>query len=338
MSFIFRNILVTGGAGFIGSHFILYALKKYGNIKIINLDKLTYAANLNHLDSVEQHTNYHFIQGDIGEAAQVTHLLLKYEIDTLINFAAETHVDRSIVDPFSFIHNNIQGTHHLLHCALQYWQKKFSLDPQRCRFHQISTDEVYGSLQMGDPAFAEHSPYQPNSPYAASKAAADHLVQAYHKTYGLPITISNCSNNYGNHQHREKLIPKIIQCCIEQQPIPLYKDGKNIRDWIFVEDHCNAIDHILQYGKIGQRYNVGGKNEMTNLHIAQLICKKMDPIFPENAPHERLITFVKDRPGHDFRYAINSQLLESTTGWRPSTRLDAMLHHLIHSKIPCYAN
>ncbi len=330
-------MLVTGGAGFIGSHFVLYALQKYPTLKIINLDKLTYAANLNNLNNVINHPNYKFVKGDICDSHLVAEILSRNKIDIIVNFAAETHVDRSIADPLPFIHSNIEGVYHLLNCAYLYWQEKFNLDPQLCRFHQISTDEVYGSLKLDEPAFTENSLYQPNSPYAASKASADHLIHAYHKTYGLPITISHCSNNYGSHQHQEKLIPKIIECCIEQISIPLYKDGRNIRDWIFVEDHCQAIDLILRHGIIGKHFNIGGCEEISNLGIAKLICQIMDKLVDENAPHERLITFVKDRPGHDFRYAINSDLLKSITGWQPKTRLKHALHQLIQSKMVTYA-
>ncbi len=337
MSFTPHKILITGGAGFIGSHFIIYLLQRYSDIEIFNLDKLTYAANLRNLEEVNQSKNYHFLKGDILDSNLITQILTEFKIDTIVNFAAESHVDRSIDDPAPFIETNIHGTYNLLQCSFQYWRKQFNLNPEKCRFHQISTDEVYGCLKIDDPAFTENSPYHPNSPYSASKASADHLVQAYFRTYKLPITISNCSNNYGANQHIEKLIPKIIHNCINQQPIPIYNDGSNIRDWIFVEDHCRGIDAILRQAPIGQHYNLGGNEELDNLTIVQLVCDEFDKIFPENLPHRRLITFVKDRPGHDFRYAINNNLLYSITGWQPKIRLRETLEHLIQLKLLAYA-
>lgn len=336
MNYTARNFLITGGAGFIGSHFIIYLLNKYKDVKVINLDKLTYAANLTHLDAIKNHPHYHFVKGDICDKHLLTNLLAQNHIDTIINFAAESHVDRSIANPAIFIETNVLGTHNLLECALIAWKKQFNLNPSLCRFHQISTDEVYGSLKLDEPAFTEKSRYQPNSPYSASKAAADHCVTAYAHTFGLPATISNCSNNYGIHQHPEKLIPKIINCCIQEQSIPIYGDGKNIRDWIFVDDHCQAIDSILQHGELGACYNVGGSEEINNITLAQLICQNMDALVPENAPHQRLIQFVKDRPGHDFRYAINSDLLKTTTGWTAKTKIRPTLIDFIKSKIHQY--
>lgn len=336
MNYVPKNLLITGGAGFIGSHFIIYLLNKYQGVKVINLDKLTYAANLANLDSINNHPHYYFIKGDICDKSLLTELLNKNKIDTIVNFAAESHVDRSIEEPTIFINTNVLGTQNLLECALTAWKKQFNLDPSLCRFHQISTDEVYGSLKLDEPPFTENSHYQPNSPYSASKAAADHLVSAYSHTFGLPVTLSNCSNNYGIHQNPEKLIPKIIQCCLQWQSIPIYGNGQNIRDWIFVDDHCQAIDSILHYGKIGVRYNVGGSEEINNITIARFICKTMDALVPENEPHQCLIQFVKDRPGHDFRYAINSDLLKITTGWSAKTKIRPMLIDFIKSKICQY--
>lgn len=336
MAFSPKNILVTGGAGFIGSHFIIYMLQRYKNINIINLDKLTYAASLDNLNSIKHYSNYRFIKGDICDPILIPKILREYAIDTLINFAAESHVDRSIEDSSVFIVSNVQGTHNLLKHSLNYWQSQFNLDQSLCRFHQISTDEVYGSLKLEDLAFTEESPYRPNSPYSASKAAADHIVKAFFQTYHLPITISNCSNNYGAHQHFEKLIPKIIHCCLELQPIPIYSNGQNIRDWIHSEDHCSAIDLILQQGKIGQNYNVGGSTEISNIDMTLTICDIMDNLIPENAPHQDLITFVKDRPGHDFRYAIDTDLMKSM-GWTAKTQLKNALIHLVKLKLSNYA-
>lgn len=337
MSYKPKNILVTGGAGFIGSHFILYMLDKHDDIKIVNLDKLTYAADLKHLDSVRDNKRYTFIKGDICDRNLVKEILENYKIDTVINFAAESHVDRSIESPDIFIQTNVLGTQILLQCALAYWAKQFELSENRCRFHQISTDEVYGALGPDDEAFTEQSQFLPNSPYSASKAAADHLVRAYYRTYQLPITISNCSNNYGAHQHQEKLIPKIIQCCFESKQIPIYNDGSNIRDWLFVDDHCSAVDLILQKGVVGQRYNVGGGFEISNLKLTKIICAIMDKLNPENAPHEQLITFVKDRPGHDWRYAIDHQLLTKHTGWQPSCQFPTQIEELIKLRVRDYA-
>jgi len=333
MNHIPKNILITGGAGFIGSHFIIYLLEKYKNIQIFNLDKLTYAANLNHLDSIKNYPHYHFIKGDIGDKKLVIELLLQHSIDTIINFAAESHVDRSIIDPETCIYTNVVGTQNMLACAVQVWQKLFNLNPDHCRFHQISTDEVYGSLKLNEPAFTENSRYQPSSPYSASKAAADHWVRAYFNSYMLPATVSICSNNYGQHQHSEKLIPKIIQCCLEMENIPIYGNGENIRDWLYVDDHCEAIDIILHHGQIGLTYNVGGGEEISNIAMAQLICQIMDSLLPEYAPHNHLIQFIQDRPGHDFRYAINSDFLRNAMAWSPKHKISDILPQLIITKL-----
>ena len=315
-----KCLLITGGAGFIGSQFILYWLKHYPEAVIVNLDKLTYAANLDHLTAVADRPNYHFVHGDIIDTTLVTQLLTEYQIDTVVHFAAESHVDRSISGPDEFIETNVMGTHSLLKAALAHW-KQYDLSPAHCRFHHISTDEVYGTLVAEDPAFTEQSPYQPNSPYSASKAASDHVVRAYHHTYGLPVTTSNCSNNYGPHQHAEKLIPTVIRSLQQRQPIPVYGDGSNIRDWLYVEDHCQAIDRILHQGEIGQVYNVGGEHEVSNLALVKQLCQHYDQL-AGTTDSEKLIHFVTDRPGHDWRYAIDIHHIKQTLSWQPLTQFD----------------
>lgn len=312
-----QNLLVTGGAGFIGSNFIRYLLDQDPTVRIINLDKLTYASsldNLNNLPSPEKHT---LVKGDICDMALVQQLLRDYTIDTIVHFAAESHVDRSIADPWPFVQSNIVGTYTLLEAARKYWLEEKKLDVSACRFHHISTDEVYGSLNSHDPAFTEVTRYAPNSPYSASKASSDHLVRAYHHTYGLPVTMSNCSNNYGPYQHLEKFIPKVINCCLQFKPIPIYGDGTNIRDWLYVDDHCRAIVLILQQGRLGEVYNVGGLNEVSSIDIANFICETMDVIRPQQQSHASLITFVTDRPGHDWRYAIDISKIANELGWAP---------------------
>jgi dTDP-glucose 4,6-dehydratase len=308
-----KNMLVTGGAGFIGSNFIRHALANETDINIINLDKLTYAGsieNLRHLPHAERH---HFVQGDICDATLVRHLLQHHHIDTIVHFAAESHVDRSISSPQSFVETNVLGTFSLLEAARQYWQQS----NDAYRFHHISTDEVYGSLQTNDPAFTESTAYQPRSPYSASKAGSDHLVQAYHYTYGLPVTISNCSNNYGPYQHTEKFIPTIVRAALEAKPIPVYGQGKNIRDWLYVDDHCRAIMAILKLGKVGETYNIGGNNEWENLSLVKYICDLIDQHYPQQQPSASHVTFVADRPGHDFRYAIDDDKIRQQLQWQP---------------------
>lgn len=253
-----RNFLITGGAGFIGSHFILQLLQQHPNITVTNLDALTYAAMPENLASVAQDGRYQFVQADINNKDVVMRLLREKNIDTIVHFAAESHVDRSILQPAAFIQTNVLGTFCLLECARQYWLIEKHYQHQQCRFHHISTDEVYGSLEKTAPAFTEQHAYEPNSPYSASKAGSDHLVRAYYHTYGLPMTLSNCSNNYGPHQHPEKLIPTVIHACLQQQPIPVYGDGTNIRDWLFVTDHCAGIEQVIRQGKLGEKYNLGG--------------------------------------------------------------------------------
>ncbi len=305
------NLLVTGGAGFIGSNFILYWLKKYPQDKIINLDKLTYAGNLENLKSVESNKNYHFVKGDIIEFKLVNEIIKEYQVDTIVHFAAESHVDRSILDPLPFVRTNVEGTYVLLETALKNKIK---------RLHHISTDEVFGSLELGSKEkFNEKTPYNPRSPYSASKAASDHLVRAYFYTYNLPITISNCSNNYGPYQFPEKLIPLAITNLIEGKKVPVYGDGLYVRDWLYVEDHCRAIDLILHKGKVGETYFIGGLTEdISNLDLIKKILKIM-------GKDEGYIKFVKDRPGHDRRYAIDWTKINKELGWRPEVDLDTGL-------------
>ena len=314
MSFYPKNILVTGGAGFIGSHYIHDALRAYNDIHIVNLDKLTYAGSLKRLENLPYPNRYTFIQGDILNRALVEKILCEHNIDTIVHFAAESHVDRSIANPSIFIETNIMGTFTLLDAAKKYWldEKKFS--QHQCRFHHISTDEVYGSLRENDPPFTETSRYSPNSPYSASKAASDHWVRAYHETYQLPVTISNCSNNYGPMQAEEKFIPTVIAACFEKRSIPIYGKGFNIRDWIYVKDHCKMVEWIIRHGKIGDTYNVGGNNELRNIDLAKKICKIIDELQPECAPSEKLLTYVTDRLGHDWRYAISNEKIERESG------------------------
>jgi len=310
-----KRILVTGGAGFIGSNFVCHLLRHYSAIAIVNLDKLTYAGSPTNLLEVQQNPNHFFVQGDITDKALILSLLSKHEIDAVVHFAAESHVDRSISGPAAFIHTNVVGTFTLLEAVREFWLHEKKWDTGQCRFHHISTDEVYGSLGPDDPPFSEVSPYMPNSPYSASKAGSDHLVRAYAHTYGLPVTLSNCSNNFGPKQHPEKFIPTIIHSCLQQKPIPIYGDGSNIRDWLYVEDHCRAIDLVLRQGQPGRTYNVGANNEWSNIEIAEYIATRMDELYPNKKPHDRLIQYVTDRPGHDWRYAINDDRLKRELGW-----------------------
>jgi len=312
-----NKILVTGSAGFIGCNFVRFMLAKYPNISIISLDKLTYAGNKKNLQNLPDKLRHTFVQGDICDDNLVNKLLHQYHIDTIVHFAAESHVDRSIAAPAAFIKTNIIGTFALLEAARNYWLDEQSWGQQQCRFQHISTDEVYGTLGPEDQAFSEVTPYAPNSPYSASKAGSDHLVRAYFHTYNLPITISNCSNNYGPYQHVEKLIPTVIRCCIEQKPIPVYSDGSNIRDWLYVTDHCSAIDAIITRGQIGETYNIGGNCEIDNLSLVKKICEIMDQKRPITGKHSELITFVQDRPGHDWRYAIDNQKIRTMLNWQP---------------------
>ncbi len=310
-----RNVLVTGGAGFIGCNFIRHLLATDPAIRIITLDLLTYAGSLDNLRELPDPARHRFVQGDICDRPLVDRLLREHAIDTVAHFAAESHVDRSITGPAAFVQTNLVGTFTLLGAARAAWLDGKTAD--RCRFHHISTDEVYGTLKRDDPPFRETTPYAPNSPYSASKAGSDHLVRAYFHTYGLPVVTTNCSNNYGPFQHGEKFIPTVIRSCLLQKPIPVYGDGSNIRDWLYVEDHCRGIDAVIRGGKPGETYNIGGCNEWANLDIAKLICALLDERRPQRAPHERLITFVTDRPGHDWRYAIDAGKMDEELDWQP---------------------
>ena len=313
-----RCIFVTGGAGFIGSNFVLQ-MASDSDTHIVNLDKLTYAGNLQNLDSLRASRRHVFVQGDICDRELIRSLLIQHRPQALVHFAAESHVDRSIVGPEEFIRTNVTGTFVLLQETLIYWRSLTISDKERFRFLHVSTDEVYGSLGPSDPAFTEKTAFAPNSPYAASKAASDHLVRAYHHTYGLPTLTSNCSNNYGPYQFPEKLIPLTIVNARAGKPIPVYGDGKNIRDWLYVEDHCRAIRCILRRGIPGETYNVGGAREKTNLEVIETICEVLDELIPQSVfrPHIKLITFVTDRPGHDRRYAIDASKLQRELGWHP---------------------
>jgi dTDP-glucose 4,6-dehydratase len=308
-----RRLLVTGGAGFIGSNFIRYWVRQHPDDRVINLDLLTYAGNLENLTEIESAPGYRFVCGDINDRELVEQLLVDEGIDTIVNFAAESHVDRSITGPEAFITTNIHGTFSLLEAARSAW-KAFSLSQ---RFLHVSTDEVYGSLGKDEPAFDESHVYAPNSPYSASKAASDHLVRAYHKTYGMPVLTTNCSNNYGPYQFPEKLIPLTILNALEGKPIPIYGDGKNIRDWLFVDDHCSGIEAVLDRGETGGVYNIGGINEWYNIDIVNLICDRLDELQPGADSYKVQITYVTDRPGHDRRYAIDANRMQSELGWSP---------------------
>lgn len=319
-----KNILVTGAAGFIGSHFVKYLIRHYDHIQVVSLDKLTYAGNLENLGDALNKTTHRFERADIGDSDKIPSILNQYNIDTIVHFAAESHVDHSIKKPQNFASTNVMGTLNLLQHAKSFWQTK-QWGPTQCRFHHISTDEVYGSLNAQDQAFTETHCYQPNSPYAASKAAADHFVKAYYKTYHLPVTISNCSNNFGPYQHAEKLIPTIIRCCLQQSPIPIYGDGSNRRDWLYVETHCDIIDKVIRHGQVGETYNIGGGCEIDNLTLAKKICQLIDQHDPQYAPCERLIRLVKDRPGHDWRYAIDNTKVANLLGYTPEHNFDEAL-------------
>lgn len=309
-------ILITGGAGFIGSNYINQFMRDEG-VHLVNLDKLTYAGNLENLH-VEGASNYTFVQGDIGDKRLLKELFEKYQFQKVINFAAESHVDNSILNPSAFVETNISGTFNLLQNAYLLWMEKpFALKKEfnNARFLHISTDEVYGSLGP-EGFFTEKTPYAPNSPYSASKASSDFLVRSYFHTYGLPVLTTNCSNNYGPNQHDEKLIPTIIRTALQEETIPIYGDGKNVRDWLFVTDHCKGIKLVLENGRLGETYNIGGRNERENIYIAQTICKLLDKKRPrKNGKYADLITFVVDRPGHDRRYAIDATKIEKELGW-----------------------
>ena len=324
-------ILVTGGAGFIGGNFVLDWLKEPNAEGIINLDKLTYAGNLATLDSVKDDPRHIFVHGDIANQELVSQLLKQYQPRAIVNFAAESHVDRSIHGPAEFVHTNILGTFNLLECVKTYWNELETDQKAAFRFHHVSTDEVYGSLAASEPAFTETNSYEPNSPYSASKAASDHLVRAWFHTYGLPVLTTNCSNNYGPYHFPEKLIPLCILNALKGKPLPIYGDGKQIRDWLYVKDHCNAIHEVLKQGKIGETYNVGGWNEKTNLEVIKTLCGILDELKPkiDGSKYENQITYVKDRPGHDRRYAIDASKLERELGWRPQETFETGLRKTV---------
>ncbi len=330
-----RRLLITGGAGFIGANFALYWLAHHASDRVVVLDALTYAGNRANLAAAGRDPRLRFVHGDIRDAQANEALLRAERIDTIVHFAAESHVDRSIHGPDAFIDTNVDGTHALLKAARAVWLQG---DGRPHRFHHVSTDEVYGSLEPGEPPFTERTPYAPNSPYAASKAASDHLVRAYHKTYGLQVTTSNCSNNYGPFQFPEKLIPLTLIHILEGRPIPVYGDGRQVRDWLYVEDHCRGIEAVLERGTVGETYNIGGRNEMCNLDLVRQLCRLLDEQFrtaPELArrypespaarsePAESLIRFVTDRPGHDRRYAIDTTKIERSLGFVPAENFDS---------------
>jgi len=332
------RLLITGGAGFIGSNFVHYWLAEQPGDRVVVLDALTYAGNMANLEAAKQRPEFRFVHGDIGDTALVEKLLREEELDTIVHLAAESHVDRSIEGPDAFIETNVIGTHSMLKAARRVWIEEKAAP--RHRFHHVSTDEVYGSLGPEEPAFLESTPYAPNSPYSASKAASDHLVRAYHHTYGLQTTISNCSNNYGPHQFAEKLIPVMIAQLLAGKSLPVYGDGRNIRDWLHVEDHCRGIEAVLKHGRTGEVYNIGGRSECENIKLVRMLCTMVDEQvtatpevrerFPESAAaqgeqSERLVRYVKDRPGHDRRYAINSTKIESECAFRPRISLEAGL-------------
>ena len=320
------TILITGGAGFIGSHLVRHLVKTYPHYTIVNLDALTYAANLARLDDVKDAPNYRFVKGNINDSSVVENVFQSHSIDAVIHLAAESHVDRSIEGPMPFANTNIIGTMTLLNACRTHWEKE-----SNHRFYHISTDEVYGSLGK-EGVFTEQSPYQPRSPYAASKASADHMVRAYGETYGLPYVISNCSNNYGPDQHREKLIPTLIHSLQQNKALPIYGDGSNIRDWLYVEDHIAAMDLIFHKGVLGETYLIGGRCERSNLAVATSICRAYDThVGQADGTAEKLITFVPDRPGHDYRYAIDPHKLESTLGWSPQTNWEVGIQKTISS-------
>lgn len=333
-----KNVLVTGGAGFIGSNFIRHLLRTETDVQVVNLDALTYAGSLENLKGVADDPRYAFVQGNILDTDLIEKLLLEKNIATIVHFAAESHVDRSILGPRQFIETNVMGTFSMLEAARKVWFGQ-AAPLENVRFHHVSTDEVFGSLAPGEPAWTEDTPYAPNSPYAASKAASDHLVRSYGHTYKLPCTITNCSNNYGPYQFPEKLIPLMILNAIEGKPLPVYGDGQQIRDWLHVEDHCEAIHLVLTKGKVGSTYNIGGENQPANLTIVETICEILDEIHPESAhkPHKRLIQFVTDRPGHDRRYDMDTRRIVAELGWRPRHTLtegllDTVKWYLAHTE------
>lgn len=324
------TILVTGGAGFIGSNFVLSWIEAIGS-PVVNLDLLTYAGNASNLESLKANSRHNLVRGDICDPELVSSLLREHRPRAIVHFAAESHVDRSIVSPDAFIRTNVQGTFTLLEQAKSYWSGLEEADKRAFRFLHVSTDEVYGTLDATDPAFCETTAYAPNSPYAASKAASDHLVRAYHHTFGLPVLTTNCSNNYGPFQFPEKLIPLVILNAVERKPLPVYGDGGNVRDWLFVEDHCSAIRAVLERGRVGETYNIGGNSERKNLDVVKVICDLVDEMRPDAKSGSRraLITFVKDRPGHDRRYAINAEKIAGELGWKPAEQFESGLRRTV---------
>jgi dTDP-glucose 4,6-dehydratase len=325
-----RTLLVTGGAGFIGGNFVLRSLAQDPDLRVLNLDLLTYAGNLDTLQSLAGNERHQFIHGDIGDSELVSRLFSEYSPDAVINFAAESHVDRSIDGPAEFVLTNVVGTLNLLQCALDWWKLQDIPRKENFRFLHVSTDEVYGSLGATG-AFSETTPYAPNSPYAASKASSDHLVRAFHHTYGLPTLTTNCSNNYGPYQFPEKLIPLIILNALSFQPLPVYGDGLQVRDWLFVHDHVDAINAVLERGECGEVYNVGGSSERTNIQVVQGICDALDQRRPDTTKGARrnLVRYVEDRPGHDRRYAIDCSKLSNQLAWRPKVSFESGLAHTI---------
>jgi len=310
------KILVTGGAGFIGSNFVLQWLAEE-NAPVTVLDKLTYAGNMENLTSVDGDARYQFVRADIVDGDAIRLVLEVQRPGAILHFAAESHVDRSILGPGDFIRTNIDGTFQLLEATRAYWSKLPAEEQSAFRFLHVSTDEVYGSLTPADPAFTEETPYAPNSPYSASKAASDHLVRAYHHTYGLPVLTTNCSNNYGPRQFPEKLIPLMVLNALKGLPLPVYGDGLNVRDWLYVGDHCDGIRTVLKQGILGETYNIGGRQEMSNLEVVRQVCEILDELVPAKEPYARLVTYVKDRPGHDRRYAMDIAKIERELGWQP---------------------
>ena len=321
-------ILITGGAGFIGANFVLEWLATEGT-PVVNVDKLTYAGNLGNFADIANDQRHTFAQADINDRACIAALLKQHQPQALVHFAAESHVDRSIHAPGEFVQTNVVGTFSLLEEARAYWAALPEPRKSAFRFLHVSTDEVYGSLSATDPAFAETTPYAPNSPYAASKAASDHLVRAYHHTYGLPTLTTNCSNNYGPLQFPEKLIPLMIRNALQGQPLPVYGDGKNVRDWLYVADHCAGIRTVLKQGRVGETYNIGGNSEKTNLEVVHTLCAILDELHPAGAPHTRLVQFVTDRPGHDRRYAIDARKIRAELSWEPAERFESGLRKTV---------
>ena len=324
-----RSIVITGGAGFIGSNFVHHWCENYPEDRVIVLDALTYAGNLHNLATLKDRKNFRFLQGDICDRALVDQLFAGENIDTVAHFAAESHVDRSILGPGAFVQTNVVGTFTLLESFRQHWLSNHQ--PDNYRFLHVSTDEVYGSLGLDDPAFTETTPYAPNSPYSASKAGSDHLARAYFHTYGMPTIITNCSNNYGSYHFPEKLIPLMCINILLGKPLPVYGDGQNVRDWLYVRDHCQALDTVIHKGKAGETYNIGGNNEVKNIDLVRMLCDLMDELAPDLPvkPAQNLITFVKDRPGHDRRYAIDASKIRTELGWQPQETVEGGLRKTI---------